>query len=171
MVPGDEPRGHFGHWGSCCESQTTAGKGCEGRSLQQPRKQPSCGRTAGREAPGAPAWPLLELAGTLQGCICDFPHLALPASAGPPLAALLVLPRSSGGHGVLGAPHDLLLLRRVPEKRVLIPGAEEDPSEDPLQASVALRWLHPGNLLSSLLAPLSLSPQPLHLFSLCILDF
>lgn len=171
MVPGDEPRGHFGHQGSCGESQTTAGKGCEGRSLQQPRKWPSCGRTAGREAPRAPAWPLLEPAGTLQdGVRLRFPPPRSPPSVGPPLAAL-VLPRSSGGHGVLGAPHDLLLLCRVPEKRVLIPGAEEDPSEDPLWASVALRWLHPGNLLGSLPAPLSLSPQALDLFSLCILDF
>ena len=88
LVPGDEPRGHFGHRGSSGESQTTAGKGCEGRSLQQPRKGPSCGRTAGRAAPGAPAWPLLEPAGTLQ----DGVRLRFPPPRSPPRWALRCLP-------------------------------------------------------------------------------
>lgn len=42
LLSGDKPRGHFGLWGSCCrDAKPQLWRGCDGRSLQQPRKQPS----------------------------------------------------------------------------------------------------------------------------------
>lgn len=86
LLSGDKPRGHSGHWGSCRQCQTTAGKGCEGRSLQQPRKQHSCRRTSGQEAGprrGTSSWPCFNSLACVRLCGSAIsPDLTLPSLVG-----------------------------------------------------------------------------------------